>query len=99
MQALLQLPKIQELARCSGPCITIFLPPFRPGEQAPGAASTMLRNFVQEAASRLETLPREPLDKHGVEDLLEALRGLEGSPTIEEGCHWSRAFFRAAGVL
>ena len=48
----LQLEEIHELIRSPGPCVTLLLPPYRPGEQAKPMA-TVMKSDLQEAARQL----------------------------------------------
>jgi len=48
-----QMEHVQELIRSRGPCLTVTLPPFHPGEPAKSRAA-VLKTMIQEAARRLE---------------------------------------------
>jgi hypothetical protein len=50
--ASLRLDQIQKLLGAAGPCITLLLPSYRPGEQAKSMA-TLLKTYLQEAARQL----------------------------------------------
>lgn len=92
----LEIEKIREVVRSPGPCMTIFLPAYRPGGQMLHTPSMLLRNFVQDAARRLET---SHVARREMDDLLQPLRAMEGDPRTDEGCHWARTLLRAPGVF
>src|SRR5688572_8490935 len=69
---LLRAGTIREMLRSRGPCITILLPPYRPGELA-GSPATLLKSNVQEAARRLA---ERGLSKSESADLLDPLARL-----------------------
>ncbi len=82
----LEIGKLREIARCSGPCVTIFLPAYRPGDQTLHSAARLLRNFVQEASRALGVPPDG--------DLLQPLSAMARDAGTDQGCHWPRALFR-----
>lgn len=92
----LQIERLRELVRFSGPCITIYLPAHRPGEQTLHSPARLLRNFVEQAERALETFP---LDGRQRDDLLQPLRAMAQNPATDEGCHWPRVLLRAADVF
>ncbi len=91
----LQLEKIHELVRSPGPCVTLLLPPYRPGEQAK-PISALIKSNIQEVARQLaernipETVTRE---------LTDPLEQLAGDPDLSGGFHWGRAIFRSPDML
>ena len=87
----LQIENLRDFLRAPGPCVTIFLPAYRPGEQTLHSTATLLRNFTQEAARRLET------SREG--RFLEPLRAMASDPRTDEGCHWARALLLAPGIF
>ena len=87
----LRLEHIQELLRSVGPCITILLPPYRPGEQARSTA-TVLKSDIQEVVRQLAELK---LPDPEVADLLNPLHELCKSAELVGGSHFGRAIFRS----
>lgn len=83
----LTIEKVRELVRSRGPCITIFLPAFRPGAQTLHSTVTLIRNFLQEAGRKVDT------------PVLEPLRAMAANPKTDEGCHWARVIFRSPDVF
>jgi hypothetical protein len=84
------MDRLRELVRHDGPCITIYLPARRPGEQALHSTARLLRNLTQDASHQLETSSG---------DLLQPLRALAEDPATDQGCHWPRVLFRAPEVF
>ena len=87
----LQLEKIHELIRSSGPCITLLLPAYRPGEHSKPVAA-MIKTNLQEAARQLA---QRGIPESVMKDLLEPLEQLATDPDLLEGSHWGRAIFRS----
>ena len=92
----LEIEKIRELVRSPGPCVTIFLPAYHPGEQTLHSTARLLRNLVQDAAHQLET---SHLARRDADALLQPLRAMADDPRTDEGCHWPRALLRSPTVL
>lgn len=91
---LLRLPALRELLPSPGPCITVLLPPYRPGEPA-GSQAALLNSTVKEASQRLSAfLPDESISR-----LLEPLKHIVKGPDLAAGSHWSRVIFRSPGVF
>lgn len=88
---LLQAETIEPMLRAPGPCVTMLLPPFRPGEGA-GSAARLVKSNLQAAMRQLAELG---LSKTAVTNLLEPLE----HPSFFSGSHWSRAIFCSPGVL
>jgi len=82
---------IVELAGASGPCITILLPPYRPGEQNKPTAA-LLKTYCQEAERQLAA--RKIVGSEAAE-LLEPLLRLTEEPQFAGGSHLGRAIFRS----
>jgi len=91
----LELNKIHELIRSSGPCITLLVPPYRPGEQSKPIAA-MVRTNLQVAQHQLEA---RNIPGNITTGLLEPLEQLAQDPDSLAGSHWSRVIFRAGDVL
>ena len=91
----LQVEKIHELIRSPGPCITLLLPPYRPGEQATPLPA-LLKSKLQEA---MRLLTQAGITESVIRDLLEPLAQLAADPDSLEGSHWGRAIFRSLNVF
>lgn len=87
----LQAARIEELAASSGPCITLYLPPYRPGAQAQSMAA-MLKTGVQEAVRRLHLLKTSDAL---IQDLVEPLQRLGQQDDFLAGSHWAHVIFRS----
>lgn len=89
-------PKVAaELASTAGPCITVILPPYRPGEPGKPAAA-ILKTDLQDAAEKLAARKvAQPL----IEELLEPLRQLSQEEGALAGSGSARAIFRAPGTF
>jgi hypothetical protein len=86
---------IRDLVSTPGPCVTVILPPYRPGEPGKPAAA-FLKMDLQEAAKKLGARKiEEPL----IEELLEPLRQLSHEKESLAGSGFARAIFRAHGVF
>ena len=88
----MRVERVRELIRLPGPCITIFLPAYRPGEETVHRPSALLRTFVQEARRELTQVHS---DSREAGDLLEPLRAMAEDPATDEGRHWPRVVFRS----
>lgn len=93
---LLHADQLRQLAGSSGICMTVFLPPFIPGEKKREAGSALLRDYARRAE---EGLARFGMSKPRIEALVEPLERLAGDPATGEGFHWSRAILRSPEVL
>lgn len=91
----LRLESIQELVRSSAPCITVLLPPYRPGEQARSIAA-LLKSNVKDAARELVY---RKVPESVMADLLDPLQQLTEDPELLGGSHWGRAVFRSEQVF
>ena len=91
----LEIDKIHDLIRSSGPCITLLLPPYRPGEQSKPIAG-MVRTNLQVAQHQLE---ERNVPGNITRDLVEPLEQLARDPDFLAGSHWSRVIFRSGNVL
>jgi hypothetical protein len=91
----LRLDRVTELLRSTGPCVTIILPPYQPGAQAPAPAA-LLKTFVQDAARHLAALP---IPKSSVQDLLEPLTDFAEDAELLRGSRWGSALFRAQDLF
>src|SRR5579871_4812440 len=91
----LRLRNIQDLLGVGGPCLTILLPPYHPGEQAKSMAA-LLKSDIQEGARQLRQLK---LPDSAVENLLAPLHELARDPELQGGSHWGRAIFLAPGIF
>lgn len=87
--------KITELAGSPAPCVTILLPPYRPGETAKSMGA-MLRTFCQDAERQLTA---HRIAQSEVTDLIGPLLRLTETPEFQAGSHWGRAIFRSSEVF
>ena len=92
---LLELPKIHELIEATGPCVTLLVPPYRPGEQSKPLA-TIIKNTVQVA---LLQFSERGIPENVVHDLMNPLLDIARSPEGLSGSHWGQIVFRSPNVL
>jgi len=86
---------IPDLVHAAAPCITLLVPPYRPGEPGESAAA-LLKTDLQEAAKKLaERRVAEPL----IAELLEPLRQLSHEEASLAGSGADRVIFRSQGIL
>lgn len=86
---------LRDLVRTEGPCITVILPPYRPGEPGKPAAA-ILKTDLQEAASKLAA---RKISKPVIEELLEPLHQLTHEEESLAGSGLARAILRSHGVF
>ncbi len=86
---------LREILRAAGPCVTVLLPPFRPGEQA-GSQAASLRSMIPEASKQLTD---RGYAKSSTSALLAPLERLVDDPALASGSHWSRAVFCSPSVF
>ena len=91
----LQFGTIREMLRSPGPCVTILLPPYHPGEPA-GSPAAVLKSNVQEVARQLA---QRGLPKSASTNLLQPLQRLAEDPALVSGSHCGRAIFRSSSVF
>ncbi len=86
---------VSELIHAVGPCITLLLPPYRPGESGESAAA-ILKTDLQEAAKKLAARKiAEPL----IRELLEPLERLSQAEESLAGAASARVIFRSHDVF
>ena len=86
---------IPELIHAGGPCITLLLPPYRPGEPNETTAA-QLKGELQQAAKDLSARrTAEPLTA----TLLEPLYQLSEDKSSLTGSHLDRVIFRSEGIF
>jgi hypothetical protein len=86
---------VSDLVQAAGPCITLLLPPYRPGQPGEPAGAVLKAN-LQEAARKLAARKiAEPL----IAELLEPLHQLAGEEELLAGSGWARVIFRSRGVF
>lgn len=90
-----RLATVRQMLRSPGPCITIVLPPYRPGEQAASPVARLKAN-LQDAARELSG---HRLPKSAVDDLLQPLERFTAEPASISGAHWGRIIFRSPSTL
>lgn len=91
----LQLGIARETLEAAGPCISILLTPYRPGDPS-GSPAAIVKSTVQDAGRQLAARGRSQSD---TEELLAPLRRLEEDPSFASGANWGRAIFRSPGVF
>ena len=91
----LQLDQVKKLLCAAGPCITLLLPSYRPGEQAKSMA-TLLKTSSQEAARQLA---HQKVPAAVATALLEPLEQLAEDKELLAGSHLGRVIFRSAEVF
>lgn len=87
----LHLEKLQELILHTGPCITLLLPPYRPGERGK-PITALLKSHVKEVEHQLV---ERGIQGSIIGDLLDPLRYLAEDPDLSGGSHWGRAIYRS----
>ena len=86
-----RLDRVEELLRSSGPCITILLPPYRPGEPGKSRAG-LLKTDLQELAGQLEALG---IPEQVSGDVVKPLKELTEDEASSAGSHFGRIIFRS----
>lgn len=84
-----------DLIHTTGPCVTLLLPPYRPGEPGKPAAG-LLKNDLQEAAKKLAF---RRVGQPVIDELLEPLHELSNREESLAGSGFSRVIFRSHGVF
>lgn len=84
---LLRPGAVRDVLRSPGPCITISLPPYRPGEPG-GSPATLLKAYIQEAANELRAggYPKWT-------NLVHPLQEFADDPALSAGSQYGRAIF------
>lgn len=91
----LALQDMRELLSSKGPCLTLVLPAYRPGERAK-SSSVLLKAQLQEAAHQLA---ERGVAGSVVDQLLAPLQSYANDPVQLGGSHWGRAIIRSTSVL
>jgi hypothetical protein len=86
---------VPDLVNTAGPCITLLLPPYRPGEPSEPAAA-LLKTDLQAATRQLAA---RKVPDPAIGDLLEPLRQLSHEEESLAGTGFGRIIFRSAGVF
>jgi len=84
---LLRAGAIREVLGSPGPCVTISLPPYRPGE-AEGSPAALVKTYVQNAGNQLSEIGYAK-----AANLLRSLQDLAEDPMFSGGAHYGRAIF------
>lgn len=92
---LIRLGSMRDMLRLPGPCVTLLLPPYHPGEQA-GSPAAFLKANVQEAARQLVGRGSA---KAANSILLHPLEELAQDVAFAGGSRWSQAIFRSPSVF
>jgi len=91
----LQTETVQELIRAAGPCITLMLPPYRPGEPEQ-PATARLKTSLQDAERQLAA---RKIAEPQIRSLLEHLEDLAKDKESLAGSHVGRVIFRSPGIF
>ena len=91
----LQPASLQEILGLPGPCLTLFLPPYRPGELASTPAA-LLKAGLQHAGQELAERRCPETDRA---ELFAPLEELAQDPELLEGSGRGRAIFRSPELL
>lgn len=91
----LELARLHEILRTPGPCVTVVLPPYHPGEQAKSGA-VLLKSDIQDAA---RSLGERGFPKAKVLDLLAPMEQLANDPASLAGSRWGRVIFCSPEVF
>ena len=91
----LVLTRLKEILRAPGPCITITLPPYHPGETAKSAA-TLLKSDIQDA---IRALGEQGYSKAKTDYLLAPLEQLANDPASLTGSRWGNVIFCSPDVF
>jgi len=91
----LRLDQIQKLLGTAGPCITLLLPAYRPGERVKSMA-TRLKTSLQEAARQLA---HQKVPAAVATALLKPLEQLAEDEELLAGSHFGRVIFRSGEVF
>ena len=89
----MRLENISDLAGSPAPCITVLLPPYRPGDQI-GSIPGLLKTYCQEIARQLAL---RHIPETEAEDLIEPLLRLTSESVT--GWHSGRAIFRSPEIF
>jgi len=91
----LQSETVGELIRATGPCITLVLPPYRPGEPEQTAAA-LLKTSLQDAQRQLAA---RKIAEPQIRSLLEPLERLVSDQESLAGSHAGRVIFRSPAIF
>ncbi len=86
---------VPDLVHTAGPCITLLLPPYRPGETSEPPAA-LLKSDLQAAARQLAA---RKVPEQAIGELLEPLRQLSHEEESLAGAVSARIIFRSPGVF
>jgi len=91
----LRLDNIYEILKSAGPCITLILPPYRPGAQAKSMAA-IIKTDLQEAGKQLRL---QKIPETVTVDLLAPLAHLTEEDEFQAGTRCGRVVFRSPLIL
>lgn len=86
---------LREMVASPGPCVSVFLPPYRPGEPTHSRAA-VLKAHIQETARRFSI---KRISDQTARELLEPLQALTQDQELLTGSRWGRALYRSPNVL
>ena len=92
---LIRMGSMRDMLRLPGPCVTVLLPPYHPGEPG-GSPASLLRGHVQEAARQLA---ERGSSKSANSNLLQPLEELAQEAAFAAGSGWSQVIFRSPETL
>lgn len=91
----LRLEYVPGLLRSPGPCLTLRMPPYRPGAQSESTA-VLLSTYIQNAEQGLRD---RKIPDFVITALLDPLRELGKDSELSGGSHWGRVIFRSPEVF
>ena len=92
---LLRPSAVREILRAPGPCITILLPSYRPGEST-GSSAALLKSYIRDASHELS---ERGFGNSAKTALLEPLEACAEAPALAGGTQWGHAIFRSPNVF
>lgn len=94
-EEILKIESVANLVHATGPCVTLLLPPYRPGASGE-APATLLKTLLREAENKLTA---RNVPETEIADLLEPLRQLSHEEDSLSGSGFPRVIFRSPGLL
>ena len=91
----LQIESIKALLAATPPCVTLFLPPYRPAEQSK-PSGVILRSWIQDLSHRLEQIRIGDAEAAAV---LAPIASLAEDPAFTHGSHSGRVIFSSPDLF